>query len=76
MEDNNRVSPTAGLVARLRAPEQWRSFPDMDDDAPREAATELERLAFALRVIANLPVSEQDNLMAANMRKIAREALQ
>lgn len=35
---------TTDLVARLRAPEQWRSFPDPDDEAPREAADEIERL--------------------------------
>ena len=49
MTDQN---PTTGLVARLRAPEQWRSFPDPDDDAPREAADEIERLRGALAEIA------------------------
>jgi hypothetical protein len=30
------------LIARLRAPESWRSFPDIDDEAPLEAAAMLE----------------------------------
>ncbi len=42
---------TTDLVARLRAPEQWRSFPDMDDDAPREAADEIERLRVELKAV-------------------------
>jgi hypothetical protein len=32
------------IVERLRAPESWRSFPDPDDDAPKLAAAEIERL--------------------------------
>ena len=32
-------------------------------------------LEMALRVIAELPMPAQDNMVAANMRKIAREAL-
>jgi hypothetical protein len=50
--------------------------PAMPIETPPEALAEVDRLRFALRVIAYLPVEEQDNLMAANMRKIAREALQ
>ena len=36
------------IVKRLRTPEHWRSFPDPDDDCPKEAASEIERLRAAL----------------------------
>ncbi len=36
------------LVNRLRAPEQWRSFPEIDDDAPFEAAARIEEQAVEI----------------------------
>lgn len=46
------TNPTdAELVARLRAPEQWRSFPEPDDDAPIEAAARIEALAAEITVL-------------------------
>ncbi len=38
-------------------------------------AEEMIRLRDALRMIANLPMPEQDDMLSANMRKIASEAL-
>lgn len=40
-----------------------------------EQAETIRSLRFALRVIARLPVAEQDDMMAANMRKIAKEVV-
>jgi hypothetical protein len=42
------IAKANDLVTRLRAPESWRSFPEIDDDAPREAAAEIERLRAEL----------------------------
>jgi hypothetical protein len=42
------ICAPSDIVVRLRAPERWRSFPDIDDEAPREAASEIERLRLAL----------------------------
>lgn len=41
------------------------------------AQLEFERteMSVALRVIASLPIEQQDDFMAANMRKIARDCL-
>lgn len=36
---------------------------------------EIERFRLALRVIATLPTPEQDNMLSANMRKVAAEAI-
>lgn len=41
----------------------------------REASDEIERLRTALTTIARLPIEEQDNLLARNMRIVARVAL-
>ena len=56
--------------------EEWNYWQKLVSDEIDRQTGRVERLRFALRVIANLPVSEQDDLMAANMRKIAQDALQ
>jgi hypothetical protein len=46
-----------------------------DDMARIERAADLDRLRAALKLIADFPIPEQDNMIAINMRRIAREAL-
>lgn len=42
----------------------------------REAVeNENRRIKSALRTIADMPMPEQDNMLSANMRKVASEAL-
>jgi len=55
--------------------EEWVYWQKLVSDEIDQQAVRVERLRFALRVIAALPISEQDDMMAANMRKIAQEAL-
>lgn len=64
------------LVTRLREGRRNGSHHrHIVGELDQEAANAIERLRFALRVIAALPLIEQDNMLSANMRKIAQEAL-
>jgi hypothetical protein len=45
------------------------------DGLLEKAADRIEALEQALRVIAEMPVPEQDNMIAANMRRIAIGAI-
>lgn len=49
-------------------PGVWRPVPLM-------AIMEIDRLTRALREIAELPISAQDDMLSANMRQIAINAL-
>lgn len=46
-----------------------------DQEATIDLMRENARLCQALRAIAEMPIPEQDNMLAANMRKIALDAL-
>jgi hypothetical protein len=53
----------------------WQEASQRQGETIREQDAEIERLRLALRTIRDLPIPEQDNMIAANMRAIAREAL-
>jgi hypothetical protein len=51
----------------------WEEEPSTLEKA---AGARIKNLEDALRVIADMPIAEQDNMISANMRSIANNALQ
>jgi hypothetical protein len=57
--------------------EQMSDYHRMEQDALSDLSARDREAALrgALRLIAEFPIPEQDNMVAANMRRIAKEAL-
>lgn len=64
---------TADEIAKLKR--IYGRYNDGEDENVLRLIATIEQRDAALAVICHMPVPEQDNMLAANMRKVANEAI-